>query len=278
MKRLHNGFKWSALAAVLAALAAGPAQAYAEFGYYSGAYATPGESGCWGSDGQGTNPYGGCTPGTFPLTSSTAFVYGLRGVENYASVTANLATASIVGSSHFPGGASNSPGSAGNFLDTFTVVGDLPAPVSVLVTLTIDSTLIGSLAAGGAPLRAELMNGGGLQAGYDRQLDGSTCYWSIYGGFSCDVGDGHLVRTITHVETVDDLHRSFQTAAVLYLGGNYLAIDASATLSLTLPTGLSYTSASGVFPAAAVPEPQTWALMLAGAALIGRLARRRGPG
>jgi hypothetical protein len=42
-----------------------------------------------------------------------------------------------------------------------------------------------------------------------------------------------------------------------------------------LPQGVTFTSASGQFMTAAVPEPGTWALMLGGLAAVGRLARRR---
>jgi hypothetical protein len=52
-------------------------------------------------------------------------------------------------------------------------------------------------------------------------------------------------------------------------------------VSFVLPSNVSYTSESGVFlsdagiPVAAVPEPETWALMLAGFATVGGFARRR---
>ena len=263
-----------ALPLLALALSHPPARAYAEFGYYSGAYATPGEGGCTGADGQGINPYGGCTPGTFPLTLATAFVYGFRGHNNYATATADLAQAQLRISSHFPGGASNGPGAAANFLDTITFAGSLPAPVNVVVKLTIDSTVLGPPdSTDGTPLHAVLLNGGGLQTYYNREL--STCYWALNDGASCDLGLGHTLRTITHTETLDDTHRSFQVAAALYAGGSYLLVDGTATFSFAVPAGLSYTSASGLFATAPVPEPRGWALLLGGLGSLALLRRRR---
>ncbi|MEO7056793.1 MAG: PEPxxWA-CTERM sorting domain-containing protein, partial [Caldimonas sp.] len=53
------------------------------------------------------------------------------------------------------------------------------------------------------------------------------------------------------------------------------------SIGLSLPEGVSYTSDSGVFltagslPVSPVPEPETWALMLAGLGIVGHFTRRR---
>jgi hypothetical protein len=53
--------------------------------------------------------------------------------------------------------------------------------------------------------------------------------------------------------------------------------DDTGKLSFNLPTGVSFISASGVF-LTAVPEPSTWAMMIAGFAGLGLLAHRRSGG
>ena len=70
--------------------------------------------------------------------------------------------------------------------------------------------------------------------------------------------------------------------AYLSARANFADLDYGNTLhvSFTLPGNVSYTSDSGVFLSATtavtpVPEPETWALMLAGLGLVGQLARRR---
>ena len=59
-------------------------------------------------------------------------------------------------------------------------------------------------------------------------------------------------------------------------GGGSAAASFGSTshLAFTLPEGVTYSSSSGVF-LTAVPEPGTWALMLAGLGSVLTLARRR---
>jgi hypothetical protein len=59
------------------------------------------------------------------------------------------------------------------------------------------------------------------------------------------------------------------------------ALDNTATMRLVLPAGVTLSnSASGTFgvPIPAIPEPATWALWLAGLAMMGWLGQRRGAG
>ena len=91
----------------------------------------------------------------------------------------------------------------------------------------------------------------------------------------------------THV-AFDGIYNLLGSAQTLGIG-TYLSAGASFAdldygnmlhVSFTLPGNVSYTSDSGVFLSAAtavtpVPEPETWALMLAGLGLLGQFARRR---
>jgi len=91
----------------------------------------------------------------------------------------------------------------------------------------------------------------------------------------------------THVafDGIYNLLGSTQTLGIgAYLGAGaaFADLDYGNTLrvSFTLPGNVSYTSDSGVFLSAAsavtpVPEPETWALMMAGLGLLGHFARRR---
>lgn len=82
-------------------------------------------------------------------------------------------------------------------------------------------------------------------------------------------------------ERPGDLERTgFNLGLSVDCWGAACGFEHTASIGLVLPEGVSYTSDSGVFltgvtAVAPVPEPETWALMLAGLGVVGRLARRR---
>jgi hypothetical protein len=243
-------------------LMAAPAQA--QLSWYAGASATNRNGDCAG---QGYSPQG-CTA-VEGLTFATVLLYDRdQNTDNFTTGTANLATASLAMQTQNLGGGSTGQASA-NFAETFTIVGNLPTPVDVLVTLTIDSNISGPDVSPGTPLVAGMGNSLGTQFYYERYINGGRCDGPFPSGYACDQGFGHIVRTISYAETVDNDHRSFFVNATLAGGAYRKQVDATALMSLTLPQGLSYTTASGVFPLPAVPEPHSWALMLAGLVFVG---------
>jgi len=254
------------LAGAVAAFAIADAGAYAEFGYYTGAEANPGESGCVGAVAQGVNPTGGCTPGIFPLPFSTAFVHGFKGPGNYSSGTADLAKASLVVAAIYPGGASNSPLGEANLYDTLTVAGALPTPQDVIVTLHVGSDI--SAPPDTPAYHLDLT----FKTGVPDTVPETSTFWSrdpscaFYAPGSCAVGTGSDVRSFSHVATVDNAHRKLWVDSLLSVSSpNHDLINGYAWVELTLPVGLSVTSASGVFGTAPpVPEPSAALLLTAG--------------
>ncbi len=255
------------VAVLLAAmLMAEPAQAQSS--WFAGAFATNGDRDCVG---QGLSPTNGCSavPG---LTFATAFLYGRETNDNFTTGTANLANASLAIQTRSPIVFTTGSGGA-NFRDTFTIVGDLPSPVDVTVMLTIDATMAAPDGYSGGPMAVGMANEQGTRFYYERYINAGRCDGPFPSGYACDRGIGNISRTISYTETVDNNRRSFVVTAALY-GSGPLALDATAIMSLGLPQGLSYTTASGVFPVPAVPEPHSWALMLAGLVFVG--VHRRG--
>jgi hypothetical protein len=253
--------------------ACGNALAYSESGYYAGAWAATNSVNCVGD---GVNPAGGCAPGTFPL----AFAHAQQaepGARRSASATADLTKAGLWASADIPNNE-NGSGAAANFMETITIVGSLPSPAVLSFTMRVDSTFNVYSDSAQYAVQATLATGAGDVAAYDRTTPLGSCFAALAGGAECTASTGFDRHSITRSVTVSDANRSFMLGATLRGGGWSMSTEASLQLSIQLPDGLSYTSASGVFPAAAVPEPQTWMLMVLGlAALCGLQARRLAP-
>jgi hypothetical protein len=84
-----------------------------------------------------------------------------------------------------------------------------------------------------------------------------------------------FVNQVFNVSVSFTYGQTFYLASVLDIGG-YGDFYNSADFGITAPDGTSITSLSGtLYPAAAVPEAETYAMMLAGLGLVGFMARRR---
>ncbi len=255
-------------------LAASAAQAYDEFGYFTGAYAIPGNSGCTGAVAQGVNPYGGCTTGNLPpLTRSQADLTDYYMAGTYSHALADLNQALLMGSVNYPSLNPNGAQGTANLKDRLTVVGNLPAPVNVEVDVLIKSNVLAATQDDyNAGMQLSLQLADGTAWAYIRTP--GTCFWALRDGNDCDNGIGPRSFTLTKWVTVSDSNRSFNLASVLETIGGGTPLSAEAHISVLLPQGLSYTSASGVFPSA-VPEPAGWMLWLAGLGCAALRVRRQ---
>lgn len=270
---------------IMTAVTSSNVSAYAEFGYYTGAYGTVGEANggnpCVNAVGQGVNPSGGCTPGDFPLSRSTAVANGVR-FQGVSSATADLGHGTLEAATAFTPQASFSYGVA-NFYDTFTVLGDLSVPQVLTLSMVIDSTIGNEPTQNPATyvdVQALVIDRFSGVSTLLRFLRSDSCasqnpaeYTLCHGGY----GQETVTLTTTANVLLDDIHRTFVLYGNLYsVSGSGAAdhsVNAKATIALSVPTGLSLSSASGVFPTSTVPLPSPMLLLSAG--IVTLTARRR---
>lgn len=249
-------------------------------------------------------PASGANANRATVTSGqTGYDYGSPLSTATSSLTVDLASASL----HFFAQDDGTPndgigsGSSGNISDElhFTAApGATASTVTAIgVTFTVGGTFrpSGSNDNSGAAKEAGDFYGaltvGGHAANFSFSND-STTGFATTGSFyqypySFDVGSwthnadytsatfaGIYYFTGASSDTAVTLGASFDCADGLICGfGN--------SLQLSLPTGVSYTSDSGVFltagagAAGAVPEPANWAMLVAGFGIVGIATRRR---
>ncbi len=248
------------------------------------------------------------TSGTTDTTGAASSAYdSLSGVDPstnssaYASATANTAHGALhdtaFGSYEFPYGgddydAAGNPG--GSIFDdvTFNVAG---ANNNTVTDIAVDYRLTGSVSG------LTFNHGENVSTAWQFQLGNTevsqTGGWASYSSGPNALGVGILrqnygappvsllgVNVIADTPTDVDLQFDYQITGSSVSTGYYdglalscsgVTCDYGSRFSFVLPTGVTITSASGIIPSAAAPEPGTWTLMLVGFGALGGALRRR---
>jgi hypothetical protein len=244
---------------------------------------------------------GGTSSTNYNLTASSntaSITTGLSSVpsstgQGQASTYANLATGKLGGSSQ--GDYARQAYTTAIFNDrlTFNIPGATPTTVTQIeVSLSIDGSMTYSGAAFSEVIvQSDLRFGNG----FARLIYGSDFVpladqggwvsgaWaaSADGGLG-DAFNGAYLNTFTGVYALVGAAPTLDVRAVLGTRASSVSSASfgnTAAFQMSLPSDVTYSSASGVFLSAApVPEPETWAMMLAGMGVVGLMARRRRQG
>jgi hypothetical protein len=167
---------------------------------------------------------------------------------------------------------------------TFHVPGALPAVIDVGVSL--DGVVSGAGAGAGSYTGSLAFIFGGQFQFYGVIANNGYTSGSLAGssGYSPPQGWNSYTDSVSPTDFVFNGQLSITDGQRLYLdmaltattgGGATADFLNTAQLSLGLPSGVTFTSDSGVLLTAGVPEPSTWGLMLLGFASLGYAGYRR---
>jgi len=275
-------------------------------------YNDGGGAGFGGHCGTGFAHYGGVASATVDPTGGDGHATAARadtyGAGGGASSTSRVAADLRTGSLHLYGADSSQTGNCSSadlacggtntyaaLADTlhFTVVG-AAADTQTAITLvfTLDGSFTNPFTEGDGNASGEIYGGfnfGHSDARFDLKSNASTGYvtkvgyldtypsaapgvWTSNSSLTRNVYTETYYLTGASSDIAVALNANMPCQAYICDFGN------TGKFALGLPTGVSFTSDSGVFLTATgnVPEPATWALMIVGFGLIGVAARRRG--
>jgi hypothetical protein len=232
--------------------------------------------------GQSSAPVSNCSQTN--VTTAT----GIR-VEGDASSTAGLAdgvlNASASSSGAYSGGQEGEGEALATVFDTLTFHGFSPGDNAVVTMSAV--TAFSTPFFSGPPGDSFGVGSGfiameGLDTfGHEVAL-ADDCSPNVDNRFCFTLKEGNAV--ISNVGNVYSITETFSLSQNPTLGlrldvGAHAVGDASASvedpITITLPSGVTYTSASGLFLTGAVPEPATWASLMVGLGAIGLVLRRR---
>lgn len=213
--------------------------------------------------------------------------YGIQHSDAFGS--ADLATGELKISDHsyalngYSGGENTRASATAGLQDVLHFTSTSSTPALITVKLHVDGLIEGY-----QQPRFGFSMGNGYSslagtAGWADAADGvpsttANAYFqpfNVTSGWS-QFGPEDFIGTIAY----DPDHPDFQLNMSLSAGGyagSFVEYNHTASLAFDLPDGLTFTSASGVFLSEAdraVPEPSTWAMMIAGFALVGGAMRR----
>ena len=151
--------------------------------------------------------------------------------------------------------------------DYFTIHG-----ITGQVTITTQFQITGALHASNKTKYASL--DAALDYGSEYGANSNRPGWSVHDGGTQESGRLSINYDQTQVITLSDANPYFRLRYWLIGSATHAGsfVDATGQLAFDLPDGAWLTSKAG-FPAP-IPEPETWAMLLAGLGLLGWNARR----
>ena len=214
----------------------------------------------WGSTGQAVgNLWNGTTPTS--LSGTSTYVYGINNSGQVAGSIGNQAalwngtTSTIIGSPGSAALAINDSGLTAGYISTYSWTAGSGQQATLWNGTT--STVLAGL--GGIFTSAQGMNNSGLIVGVGRTINNINhgIMWSQVGGVwvATDLNtliDPTLGFTISSAQAINNVGQ------IVGFGTNSLGVQSAFVMSV-----------------AAVPEPSTYALMLAGLGLLGFISYRR---